>query len=152
MSLPAPVNTTPPSKADPPPRPLTSDDYIRLGIDLTLALRISMRLTNIKPMDWPTRIIAALRRGAASDHFSELVSLAATQLTLPNLYGPSIGPIAAIELELMTHGRSAFIAFRNHLAREAVYIEAMAREKRNAEREAAALIAIATDSNAKETP
>lgn len=122
---------SPPSKRKrPDPETLTA-----WGIRFTLAMRRS--ITEIPPIDWPARIVAALQTASSRDHFSAMASEAAKKLQVETFRTESAVDLFALETEI--RAASAFDDFRRHIEREAPFVEAMARMEAKALREAYAI-------------
>lgn len=122
---------SPPSKRKrPDPETLTA-----WGKRFVMALRRS--ITEIQPVDWPDRIIAALQTSSSREHFSAMASAAARKLQIPKFHTESTEELFALDTEI--RAASAFDDFRRHIEREAEFVEAMARMEAKALREAYAI-------------
>lgn len=122
------------------PKPQPSVDQMnQWGIRLVLALRSSMSNGPIKPLDWPSRIVAALETASVSSHFSAMTSTLARKLQTGPLQSRTVDVLRALEHELIEAG--GFGAFRHHLRAEAVYIEAWARSEAKAMRDSEEVLA-----------
>lgn len=119
-------------------KPPTIDELNNWGVRFVLAIRHSISFDKIKPIDWPSRIVAALETGAVSDHFSGMISSVARKLQASPLHGRTASELRALEAEIATTG--AYEDFRRHVEREASYLEAMAREDAKAIRDAAGVL------------
>lgn len=103
-----------------------------------IAIRASIDGEKIRPMDWPSRIVAALETGAVSDHFSGMVSSVARKLQAIPLQARTASELRVVEAEI--EAAAGYDDFRRHVEREASYLEAWAREQRKTERDAAEVL------------
>lgn len=125
----APTQNAPPKYTPPPHEQLTS-----WGVRYVIAMRWSMDTATIKPMDWPSRIVAALGAAVTKGHFSAMTAETARKLNVATLTARTVEDLRAIEHEIVE--ARAFRDFRAHVRSEATVLEAFARAERKAERAA----------------
>jgi hypothetical protein len=105
-----------------------------LGVELVLALMASASTGAIDPLDWWVRARTALETAAdCADTFSHLISKMGDKLQIPALTGKSSRRVADLRIAVEQVG---FEEFRVHVRRDALFITAMAKAKRDEQRAA----------------
>jgi|JI10StandDraft_1071094.scaffolds.fasta_scaffold102515_3 hypothetical protein len=135
--MPEPTNPIPILPPSPPSKRKRPDPEILTAWGKRFVMALRRSITEIQPIDWPDRIIAALQTASSRDHFSAMASVAARKLQIPKFHTESAEELFALETEI--RAAAAFDDFRRHIEREAEFVEAMARTEAKAIREAYAI-------------